>query len=189
MSGGAWKVAYADFVTAMMAFFLVMWLVGQDQEMKQAITRYFNNPMGFKPIGESDHPDERGHIFSSPDLGEVPASQKIALGMGRKSYSTDDEPSPPTKLVSDHMFEDEETATYWEQQARKEMKAAEKRNPDNPQAAEKAALDKIASRMRDDLISQLPEDMPEVYRDLIFEAIKDVNWQELAEDVVDDKTL
>jgi len=27
--GGAWKVAYADFVTAMMAFFLVMWLVGQ----------------------------------------------------------------------------------------------------------------------------------------------------------------
>jgi flagellar motor protein MotB len=32
--GGAWKVAYADFVTAMMAFFMVMWLVSQDQKVK-----------------------------------------------------------------------------------------------------------------------------------------------------------
>ena len=32
--GGAWKVAYADFVTAMMAFFLVMWLLGMSQDVK-----------------------------------------------------------------------------------------------------------------------------------------------------------
>ena len=44
--GGAWKVAYADFVTAMMAFFLVMWLVGQDKPVKQAIASYFNDPFG-----------------------------------------------------------------------------------------------------------------------------------------------
>lgn len=42
--GGAWKVAYADFVTAMMAFFLVMWLLGSDEETKAAIEDYFNNP-------------------------------------------------------------------------------------------------------------------------------------------------
>ncbi len=42
--GGAWKVAYADFVTAMMCFFLVMWLMGSDEETKQAIEHYFNNP-------------------------------------------------------------------------------------------------------------------------------------------------
>lgn len=42
--GGAWKVAYADFVTAMMAFFLVMWIVGQSQEVKAAIAGYFQNP-------------------------------------------------------------------------------------------------------------------------------------------------
>ena len=35
--GGAWKVAYADFVTAMMAFFLVMWIVGQSDQVKEAI--------------------------------------------------------------------------------------------------------------------------------------------------------
>jgi flagellar motor protein MotB len=42
--GGAWKVAYADFVTAMMCFFLVMWLMGADEETKQSISSYFNNP-------------------------------------------------------------------------------------------------------------------------------------------------
>jgi chemotaxis protein MotB len=42
--GGAWKVAYADFVTAMMAFFLVMWIVGQSKAVKQAVAQYFNEP-------------------------------------------------------------------------------------------------------------------------------------------------
>ncbi len=43
--GGAWKVAYADFVTAMMAFFLVMWLVtAVSKEQRAAIYEYFKNP-------------------------------------------------------------------------------------------------------------------------------------------------
>lgn len=42
--GGAWKVAYADFVTAMMCFFMVMWLMGSDEEVKAAVANYFNNP-------------------------------------------------------------------------------------------------------------------------------------------------
>jgi chemotaxis protein MotB len=42
--GGAWKVAYADFVTAMMAFFLVMWIVGLNKPTRQAIAAYFQHP-------------------------------------------------------------------------------------------------------------------------------------------------
>jgi len=43
--GGAWKVAYADFVTAMMAFFMVMWLVASvNKEQRAALFEYFNNP-------------------------------------------------------------------------------------------------------------------------------------------------
>jgi chemotaxis protein MotB len=42
--GGAWKVAYADFVTAMMAFFLVMWITAQSKEVKKAIAEYFRDP-------------------------------------------------------------------------------------------------------------------------------------------------
>jgi chemotaxis protein MotB len=44
--GGAWKVAYADFVTAMMAFFLVMWITSQSDEVKRAIGGYFQDPWG-----------------------------------------------------------------------------------------------------------------------------------------------
>jgi chemotaxis protein MotB len=42
--GGAWKVAYADFVTAMMALFIVLWIVGQSKEVKRYIGAYFNDP-------------------------------------------------------------------------------------------------------------------------------------------------
>ena len=45
--GGAWKVAYADFVTAMMAFFLVMWIVGLSQNVKESVAGYFQDPQGF----------------------------------------------------------------------------------------------------------------------------------------------
>ncbi|MFN8582732.1 MAG: flagellar motor protein MotB [Gemmatimonadaceae bacterium] len=46
--GGSWKVAYADFVTAMMAFFMVMWILGMDENLRKAIEGYFSNPVGFK---------------------------------------------------------------------------------------------------------------------------------------------
>lgn len=42
--GGSWKVALADFMTAMMAFFLVMWLIGQNEETKKAVSDYFSTP-------------------------------------------------------------------------------------------------------------------------------------------------
>ena len=46
--GGAWKVAYADFVTAMMALFIVLWIVGQSSNVKQAISAYFKDPGVFE---------------------------------------------------------------------------------------------------------------------------------------------
>ncbi len=44
--GGAWKVAYADFVTAMMALFIVLWLMGSSEKVKRAVAGYFNDPQG-----------------------------------------------------------------------------------------------------------------------------------------------
>lgn len=44
--GGAWKVAYADFVTAMMALFIVLWLMNADPKVQEAVSAFFNNPSG-----------------------------------------------------------------------------------------------------------------------------------------------
>ena len=56
--GGAWKVAFADFMTAMMAFFLVMWLMGADEETKKAVADYFTTATIFK--GGSDSVGKSG---------------------------------------------------------------------------------------------------------------------------------
>jgi len=46
MAGGAWKVAYADFVTAMMALFMVLWIISQDEKIVEVTSLYFKNPIG-----------------------------------------------------------------------------------------------------------------------------------------------
>jgi chemotaxis protein MotB len=68
--GGSWKVAYADFVTAMMAFFMVMWIIGMDAQTKEAIEGYFSNPVGYK----------RGYSAGASPLssGSSPASLKTS---------------------------------------------------------------------------------------------------------------
>ncbi len=56
--GGAWKIAYADFVTAMMAFFLLMWLLGSTTEGdRKGIQDYFNNPIKVAMLGGSGSGD------------------------------------------------------------------------------------------------------------------------------------
>lgn len=45
--GGAWKVAYADFVTAMMALFIVLWIMSQGQAIREAVASYFKDPGAF----------------------------------------------------------------------------------------------------------------------------------------------
>lgn len=63
--GGAWKVAYADFVTAMMAFFLLMWLVNAtDPEQKKGIAEYF------APASVSQTTSGSGGILGGTSLGE-----------------------------------------------------------------------------------------------------------------------
>jgi chemotaxis protein MotB len=44
--GGAWKVAFADFMTAMFALFLVMWIVNQSTDIRSAVAGYFQDPLG-----------------------------------------------------------------------------------------------------------------------------------------------
>lgn len=81
--GGAWKVAYADFVTAMMALFMVLWISAQDQKILLATSRYFqspfNSPMdattGIMPFDTNDpskpHGDDAGTLRQSSSMREI----------------------------------------------------------------------------------------------------------------------
>src|SRR5256885_3498770 len=52
--GGAWKVAYADFVTAMMALFIVLWLLNSSKQIQEAVGGYFKDPTGTsKKVGSN----------------------------------------------------------------------------------------------------------------------------------------
>src|SRR4051794_3517310 len=68
--GGAWKVAYADFVTAMMAFFLVMWIVGQSKAVKVGVAGYFRDPNVLDGEGSGGIPP--GHTAGLEAEGPTP---------------------------------------------------------------------------------------------------------------------
>lgn len=80
--GGAWKIAFADFATAMMAFFLVMWLMtSATPEQKKAISGYFQDPIGFTEsaspyaIDLGGTPTPAPERTLNPDISETPESQ------------------------------------------------------------------------------------------------------------------
>jgi chemotaxis protein MotB len=85
--GGAWKVAYADFVTAMMAFFMVMWITAQSKNVKQAIAHYFNQPTKTKSKdATTDPPTGSGDGASAKRLetGLLPPGRELGvLGLKR----------------------------------------------------------------------------------------------------------
>ena len=84
--GGAWKIAFADFATAMMAFFLVMWLMSSaTPEQKKAISGYFQDPIGFTESASPYVIDLGGTPTPAPDrtlnpeLKDAPDSQEAAV--------------------------------------------------------------------------------------------------------------
>ncbi|MEO6080835.1 MAG: flagellar motor protein MotB [Steroidobacteraceae bacterium] len=93
--GGAWKVAYADFVTAMMAFFMVMWLVASvSKEQRAAIFEYFKNPSMEQGQSVKAAPGQAGPGGASTsviNMGggmDAPASSPDITGIGKPVDTT-----------------------------------------------------------------------------------------------------
>lgn len=93
--GGAWKVAYADFVTAMMAFFLVMWIVAQGKPVKEAVAGYFRDPGGISVLpgqGTSMLPSKEGGTpFLMP---KIPPKDFKGLGSHKNNGGVNLESDP-----------------------------------------------------------------------------------------------
>ena len=100
--GGAWKIAYADFVTAMMAFFLLMWLLGTtDDVTKKGISEYFQNPYAVSLNGGEGVGDRTaiiqggGEDLAAKDAGQVHQGEDV-------------KPSEPTPEDAEKIAEQQE---------------------------------------------------------------------------------
>ncbi|MGC4059553.1 MAG: flagellar motor protein MotB [Aquabacterium sp.] len=87
--GGAWKIAYADFVTAMMAFFLLMWLLGSTTEGdKKGIADYFNSPLkvaffGGSGAGDASSVIKGGGNNLTETVGQMKKGKTSEMAMDR----------------------------------------------------------------------------------------------------------
>ena len=79
--GGAWKVAYADFVTAMMALFMVLWLLNSSQETQKAIGGYFTDPEGNGKMIGSDMAGAGGDAINLAAKDMEQLKEKIAQSL------------------------------------------------------------------------------------------------------------
>ncbi len=70
--GGAWKVAYADFVTAMMALFIVLWLMNSSKQIQVAVGGYFKDPSGTsKLVGTDQNGSGESFALSKEDMPKL----------------------------------------------------------------------------------------------------------------------
>ena len=78
--GGAWKVAYADFVTALMALFIVLWMMNSSQAVKQSVAGYFHDPKGYsRPLGAGPANSGEGLAVQQAEMGRIRSRIEEAL--------------------------------------------------------------------------------------------------------------
>ena len=92
--GGSWKVAYADFVTAMMAFFMVMWLVGAlTTKQREAVSDYFKNPSPIAGASPAPAPGMNGPGGASNSMIKLGGTMDLPKGPGAEFTRTPGDPT------------------------------------------------------------------------------------------------
>jgi chemotaxis protein MotB len=167
--GGAWKVAYADFVTAMMAFFLLLWLLNvTTEEQKQGIAQYFT------PESVSRANSGSGQILG----GTVIAQGQMARVTGGVVMGIPQDPSQedPEEPVDDPKEESKEEKNAGKSEAEK--------NPASENARKEATEDDIKKA----LAKREEEEFAKAEHDL-RQAIQDVpELRQLAQNLIIDRT-
>jgi chemotaxis protein MotB len=96
--GGAWKVAFADFVTAMMALFMMLWIVGQQQHVKQHVAQYFRHPGVFDTTPGSLLPEPTALVPTTPEPEHMTTTEAMASLQGAHPWQ-------PQALLLGHLKE------------------------------------------------------------------------------------
>lgn len=97
--GGAWKVAYADFVTAMMALFMVLWLTAQDSKIKEAVERAFRNPfsavtkesVGIIPSKDASATEKQKGEHESVSAVEIETMRRVSEDLAKLLQQQDED--------------------------------------------------------------------------------------------------
>lgn len=174
--GGSWKVAYADFVTAMMAFFLVMWIGAQDVKVRQSVANYFIDPLGSGKMYK-----EQGSVLPDPTPGSVPKEAAPGTTQGQKA-AANGPPSPSTAAVMRWVDEDPQRLNRWLTKAKQcKARAAQQKDATSNVSPDEAATRELENLLRAEIADGVPKDAPDVYKDLIFGSFKEVNWRQVAD--------
>ena len=108
--GGAWKVAYADFITSMMALFMVLWLTAQDTAIKEAIERSFKNPfssltkdsVGIIPNQDAQATHQEKGSFDSPSAVQLELLRRVTEDLAKLlQESPEDQTAVKLETTSD----------------------------------------------------------------------------------------
>ena len=146
--GGAWKIAYADFVTAMMAFFLLMWLLGSTSEGdKKGIADYFQSPLKVALLNGGSGSGDSSSLLKGGGQDLTRSSGQVKRG---------DVPAPRNTINLQALRQEQRAAEAAQLQALSQQVAAEFKN--NEKLAKYAAQIKL-DMTRDGLRIQIVDAM------------------------------
>ena len=136
--GGAWKIAYADFVTAMMAFFLLMWLISSTSKAKQeGIAEYFKTPIKVALAGGSSV-SERSSVIQGGGLDTTKKNGEVRKVLDLKTAETELDKQEKQRL----------------EQLKKKMEAAIEANPTLRQFKKQILLDITTEGLRIQIVDE-----------------------------------
>ena len=149
--GGAWKIAYADFVTAMMAFFLLLWLLNSvTQEQLEGISNYF------APVTASQSTSGSGDILGGKTISEEGAAQNQTS----RDSVTVDLPPPKAGTGGEESTDTQDGATPDEEAAKEVLKQKEQQQFEDAKEQLEATIESIPQlkQMKESLlIDNTPE--------------------------------
>lgn len=145
--GGAWKVAYADFVTAMMAFFLLMWLINAtDPEQKKGIAEYF------APASVSQTTSGSGGILGGTSLGED--GSKSSGSNNVIPQTAPEAPSDPSTSASQNQTQQSAAEAAEFQSAAESLRQAMQQMPELAELSKQMIIDQTPEGLRIQLVDQ-----------------------------------
>jgi chemotaxis protein MotB len=167
--GGAWKVAYADFVTAMMAFFLLLWLLNATTEdQKKGIADYFSPVSAFTPESVSQSPSGSAGVMGGRSIISEGALQNDTSPIGITVAL------PGSKEQSESQTEQSEDGT-------KDSQRLAEQNETAQQAVDRNEVDQLAQELEQERFEQAEAELREA-----LESVPDLS--DFAKNLVVDQT-